>query len=51
MIYMKKKKRYGYDFTNEEEELDCEFLESIKPETEDPIFIQFLLNRIMKNNK
>ena len=48
---MKKKKRYGYDFTNEEEELDCEFLESIKPKTEDSTFIQFLLNRIVKDDK
>lgn len=50
---MKKKKRYGYDFTNEneEEELDCEFLESIKPKTEDSTFIQFLLNRIIKKEK
>lgn len=51
-----KKKRYGYDFKEEEEEIDeneTEFnlMNIPKPETEDPIFIQFLLNRIMKNNK
>ena len=51
MICMKKKNRYGYDFTNKEEELDCEFLESIKPKTEDSTFIQFLLNRIVKDDK
>lgn len=53
MIYMKKK-RYGYDFKkeeNDENETEFNLMNIPKPETEDPTFIQFLLNRIIKNNK
>lgn len=50
-----KKQRYGYDFREEEEndenETEFNLMNIPKPETEDPTFIQFLLNRIIKNNK
>lgn len=52
-----KKRKYGYNFTEEDEEEEerYEINSSIKnipkPETEDSTFIQFLLNRIIKNSK
>lgn len=57
-----KKMKYGYNFTEEEREEEKEEEEERyginssmknipKPETEDSIFIQFLLNRIIKNSK
>lgn len=49
-----KKQRYGYDFKEEESnenETEFNLMNIPKPETEDPTFIQFLLNRIIKNNK
>lgn len=52
-----KKREYGYNFTEDEEEEEEEYEinssgKSIpKPETKDSTFIQFLLNRIIKNSK
>lgn len=57
-----KKQKYGYNFNeNEDEEEEEEeeeeyktnssFMNISKPEIEDSTFIQFLLNKIMKNNK
>ena len=53
-----KERKYGYNFTEDEEEEEEEryginsSVKNIpKPETEDSIFIQFLLNRIIKNSK
>ena len=54
-----KKRKYGYNFTEDEEEEEEEERYEInssvknvpKPETEDSTFIQFLLNRIIKNSK
>ena len=52
-----KKRKYGYNFNEEEEEEEerYEINPSVKnipkPETEDSTFIQFLLNRIIKNSK
>lgn len=54
-----KKRKYGYNFTEEDEEEEEEERYGInssvknipKPEMEDSTFIQFLLNRIIKNSK
>lgn len=56
-----KKRKYGYNFTEDEEEEEKEEEERYginssvknipKPETEDSTFIQFLLNRIIKNSE
>ena len=56
-----KERKYGYNFTEDEDEDEDEEEEEYranssvknipKPETEDSTFIQFLLNRIIKNNK
>ena len=53
-----KKQKYGYNFNeNEDEEEEEEykansnFMNIPKPEIENSTFIQFLLNKIMKNNK
>lgn len=55
-----KKRKYGYNFTEDEDEEEEEeeeyktnssFMNISKPEIEDSTFIQFLLNKIMKNNK
>ena len=54
-----KERKYGYNFTEDEEEEEEEERYGInssvknipKPETEDSTFIQFLLNRIIKNSK
>lgn len=52
-----KERKYGYNFTEDEDEEEEEYranssVKNIpKPETEDSTFIQFLLNRIIKNSK
>lgn len=53
-----KKQKYGYNFNENEDEkeeeeykTDSNFMNISKPEIEDSTFIQFLLNKIMKNNK
>ena len=55
-----KERKYGYNFTEDEEEEEEErygINSSVKnipkpeTETEDSTFIQFLLNRIIKNSK
>lgn len=61
-----KKQKYGYNFNENEDENEDEeeeeeegeeykansnFMNVPKPEIEDSTFIQFLLNKIMKNNK
>ena len=52
-----KERKYGYNFIEDEEEEEerYEINSSVKnipkPETEDSTFIQFLLNRIIKNSK
>lgn len=53
-----KKRKYDYNFTEDEDEEEEEeykansnFMNIPKPEIEDSTFIQFLLNKIMKNNK
>ena len=53
-----KKQKYGYNFNENEDEEEEEgykinpsFMNISKPEIEDSTFIQFLLNKIMKNNK
>lgn len=51
-----KKRKYGYNFTEDEEEeeeygANSSIKNIPKPETEDSTFIQFLLNKIMKNSK
>lgn len=51
-----KKQKYGYNFNeNEDEEeeykTNSSFMNISKPKIEDSTFIQFLLNKIMKNNK
>lgn len=53
-----KERKYGYNFTEDEEEEEEEryginsSVKNIpKPEMEDSTFIQFLLNRIIKNGE
>lgn len=53
-----KKRKYGYNFTKDEEkeeeeryEINSSVKNVPKPETEDSTFIQFLLNRIIKNSE
>ena len=53
-----KERKYGYNFTEDEDEEEEEryginsSVKNIpKPETEDSTFIQFLLNRIIKNSE
>ena len=52
-----KKRKYGYNFTEDEEKeeerygINSSVKDIPKPETEDSTFIQFLLNRIIKNSK
>lgn len=52
-----KKQKYGYNFAEDEEEEEerCKINSSVKnvpkPETKDSTFIQFLLNRIVKNSE
>ena len=57
-----KERKYGYNFTEEDEDEEEEEEEERyranssvknipKPETEDSTFIQFLLNRIIKNSE
>lgn len=52
-----KEQKYGYNFTEDEEgeEERCKINFSVKnvskPETEDSTFVQFLLNRIIKNSE
>lgn len=55
-----KRQKYGYNFTEDEEkeeeekeryEINSGVKNVPKPETEDSTFIQFLLNRIIKNSK
>ena len=55
-----KERKYGYNFTEDEEEeeeeeerygINSSVKNILKPETEDSTFIQFLLNRIIKNSE
>lgn len=52
-----KKQKYGYNFAEDEEEeeerykINSSVKNVSKPETEDSTFIQFLLNRIIKNSE
>ena len=55
-----KERKYGYNFTEDEEEekeeeeryeINSSVKNVPKPETEDSTFIQFMLNRIIKNSR